>query len=111
MRIAAINRGIPRRKQPAQLFQGVFRRRAMGQHDPDRAGCAECRDQPGQIRDTHRTFGGKGGHGGGILVPDHGAVPRLHQPPRDVPAHAAQTDNADFHGFAPLRPKPRARDQ
>ena len=83
----------------------------MGQHDPNSAGRFKCPDQPGQIGNPDRALGGECRHGGGILVPDHGAMPRLHQPPRDVPAHAAQTDNADFHGFAPVRPKPRARDQ
>ena len=96
--IAAVDDDVVRLQQAAETLDRLFGDPAGGQHDPDGA-------RPFFER-LHHILQRPNRRGAllsqrlarlGIGVEHHAVVPRLHQPARDVAAHAAKTDHADLH--------------
>jgi hypothetical protein len=95
--VAAIDDGIARFEQGAQGVDGVFGRCACWQHDPDRSWLGQTGNQGRQVGHAAGAFGGERIDKGCIAIVNNGGVPVEHQAPRDIAAHAAQSNNPELH--------------
>ncbi|MCY1355760.1 hypothetical protein D9M69_421960 [compost metagenome] len=95
--VAAVDDGIAGIEQGAQGVDGFFGRRASWQHDPDRTRPGQAGDQRRQIGDARGALCSQGFDKGGIAIVNNGGVPVEHQAPRNIAAHAAQSNNPELH--------------
>jgi hypothetical protein len=101
--VAAVDDDVSGFEQLAERHHRLFGDVARRKHHPHHARLFELGDKAGQILTAFGAGLDQRLDGTGLLIEDDAAMAGPHQPPRDVAAHAAETDDADLHVVSPLR--------
>ncbi len=104
--VAAIDQGVTRLQEAAELADESFRRRSCGDHDPGGPGRAQLRDEVLERRRSRGAFLREALHGRRVAVEHHALMAASQQPPHHVAAHAAEADHSDLH-LPSFRSRPR----
>src|SRR5262249_21208746 len=101
-RVAAVDDHIAGLQPIGKRFNGIIGDGAGRQHHPDGARRRKLTHQLVEAGGGCGSIAGKGGDGGTVAIKYHWLMPVLHQPSRDVAAHAAKSNDSDLHGTAPV---------